>query len=101
MFRGVSLNDKAPGLTNWAAEHYPRIGNLDSPFNSGFHARVLELVFRLKGNSLWLTMWNSMLYLDDERTGPPANDFGVFMVASHDEPMARADKEQDRFNQGP
>lgn len=99
-YRGIFLNDESPGLTNWAAEHYPRSRDLGSPFNSDFYARVLELVLRLKGNYLWPAMWHSMFYLDDERNGPLANDFGVFMGTSHHEPMARADKEQGRFNQG-
>lgn len=99
-FRGIFLNDEAPGLTNWAAEHYPRSEDLGSPFNSDFYARVLELVLRLKGNYLWPAMWGSMFYVDDEKNGPLANDFGVFMGTSHHEPMARSEKEQNRFTEG-
>ncbi|CAI4213341.1 unnamed protein product [Parascedosporium putredinis] len=71
-----------------------------NPFNSDFYARVFELILRLKGNYLWPAMWNSMFYLDDPKSGPLANDFGIFMGTSHHEPMARADKEQGRFCQG-
>lgn len=98
-FRGIFLNDEAPGLTNWAAENYPR-SQYGNPFNSDFYARVFELILRLKGNYLWPAMWNSMFYLDDPKSGPLANDFGIFMGTSHHEPMARADKEQGRFCQG-
>jgi len=41
-----------------------------------------------------------MFYLDDERSGPTASEWGVFMGTSHHEPMARADKEQNRFLKG-
>ncbi|KEZ45453.1 hypothetical protein SAPIO_CDS1766 [Scedosporium apiospermum] len=98
-FRGIFLNDEAPGLTNWAAGNYPR-SQYGNPFNSDFYARVFELILRLKGNYLWPAMWNSMFYLDDPKNGPLANDFGIFMGTSHHEPMARADKEQGRFCQG-
>jgi hypothetical protein len=39
-------------------------------------------------------------YLDDAKSGPMANEMGIFMGTSHHEPMARADKEQGRFCQG-
>lgn len=99
-FRGIFLNDEAPALTNWAAGNYPR-SQYGNPFNSDFYARVFDLILRLKGNYLWPAMWNSMFYLDDTRSGPLANDHGIFMGTSHHEPMARADKEQGRFCQGP
>ncbi|KAK3328444.1 hypothetical protein B0T19DRAFT_424554 [Cercophora scortea] len=98
-FRGIFLNDEAPALTGWGHATY-KDSKYGSPFITDFYKRIFELVLRLKGNYVWPAMWSSMFYLDDEKNGPTATEYGVYMGTSHHEPMARADKEQSRFLKG-
>jgi len=98
-FRGIFFNDEAPALTNWAKANFPK-SQYGNPFTSQFYAKVFELVLRLKGNYIWPAMWDGMFYIDDEKNGPMATEYGIFMGTSHHEPMARADKEQGRFCSG-
>lgn len=98
-FRGIFLNDEAPGLTGWGGKKFTK-SQYGSPFVTDFYKHIFELVLRLKGNYLWPAMWSSMFYLDDAKNGPTAAEYGVFMGTSHHEPMARADKEQGRFLSG-
>jgi hypothetical protein len=95
-FRGIFLNDEAPGLTGWGGKNFKK-SQYGSPFVTDFYKLIFELVLRLKGNYLWPAMWSSMFYLDDPNNGPTANEYGIFVGTSHHEPMARADKEQGRF----
>ena len=98
-FRGIFLNDEAPGLTGWGGKKFTK-SQYGSPFVTDFYKHIFELVLRLKGNYLWPAMWSSMFYLDDAKNGPTAAEYGIFMGTSHHEPMARADKEQGRFLSG-
>ena len=98
-FRGIFLNDESPGLTGWGHGKY-KDSQYGSPFITDFYKNIFELVLRLKGNYAWPAMWSSMFYLDDSKNGPTATEYGVYMGTSHHEPMARADKEQNRFLKG-
>ncbi|KAK4151306.1 hypothetical protein C8A00DRAFT_17270 [Chaetomidium leptoderma] len=98
-YRGIFLNDEAPGLTGWGGKRFQK-SQYGSPFVTDFYKHIFDLVLRLKGNYLWPAMWSSMFYLDDTKNGPTATEYGIFMGTSHHEPMARADKEQGRFLNG-
>lgn len=98
-FRGIFFNDEAPALTGWGHANFKN-SQYGSPFITDFYKRTFELILRLRGNYLWPAMWSSMFYLDDAQNGPTADLYGVFMGTSHHEPMARADKEQNRFLKG-
>jgi len=87
-YRGIFLNDEQPALTNWMKEKYNGV------YNSAFHARVFELLLRLRANYFWPAMWASKFYVDDAKNGPLADEMGIVMGTSHTEPMARADKEK-------
>ncbi|KAF1993415.1 glycoside hydrolase family 115 protein [Amniculicola lignicola CBS 123094] len=87
-YRGIFLNDEQPALQNWANVNY------GGKFDSRFHARVFELLLRLRANYFWPTMWNSKFYVDDAKNGPLADEMGIVMGTSHTEPLARADKEK-------
>ncbi|KAF2870577.1 hypothetical protein BDV95DRAFT_495912 [Massariosphaeria phaeospora] len=87
-YRGIFLNDEQPALTNWVSEKY------GGKFDSRFHAKVFELLLRLRANYFWPTMWNSKFYVDDAKNGPLADEMGIVMGTSHTEPLARADKEK-------
>ncbi|KAF2245776.1 glycoside hydrolase family 115 protein [Trematosphaeria pertusa] len=87
-YRGIFLNDEQPALTNWVNSNY------GGKYDSRFHAKVFELLLRLRANYFWPAMWNSRFYTDDSKNGPLADEMGIVMGTSHTEPMARADKEK-------
>ncbi|KAF2265992.1 hypothetical protein CC78DRAFT_170348 [Lojkania enalia] len=87
-YRGIFLNDEQPALTNWVNANY------GGKYDSRFHAKVFELLLRLRANYFWPAMWNSRFHTDDSRNGPLADEMGIAMGTSHTEPMARADKEK-------
>ncbi|CAO2655072.1 Nn.00g118050.m01.CDS01 [Neocucurbitaria sp. VM-36] len=86
-YRGIFLNDEQPALTNWVTANYGK-------YDSRFHAKVFELLLRLRANYFWPAMWNSKFHVDDSKNGPLADEMGIVMGTSHTEPMARADKEK-------
>jgi len=98
-FRGIFLNDEAPVLTGWAGKKFTK-SQYGSPFTVEFYKLIFELVLRLKGNYVWPAMWSSLFYMDHPSNGPTADEYGIFMGTSHHEPMARAEKEQQRFLTG-
>jgi hypothetical protein len=103
-YRGIFLNDEAPDLTNWVQEKFGTIPPQADPpippgvanYNSEFYARIFEVILRLKGNYLWPAMWNNAFNEDDPRNPKLADEYGIVMGSSHQEPMLRAQKEWDR-----
>ncbi|HUP03440.1 MAG TPA: glycosyl hydrolase 115 family protein, partial [Bryobacteraceae bacterium] len=64
-------------------------------FNSAFYSKVFEVILRMKGNYLWPAMWNNAFAEDDPDNPRIADEYGVVMGSSHQEPMLRAQKEWD------
>jgi hypothetical protein len=103
-YRGIFLNDEAPDLTNWVAGKFGYVPRRDDPpipggvanYNSAFYGRIFEAILRLKGNYLWPAMWNNAFNEDDPNNPRLADEYGVVMGTSHQEPMLRAQKEWDR-----
>jgi hypothetical protein len=103
-YRGIFLNDESPDLTGWVAEKFGTVPVRDDPpipanvadYNSKFYSRIFELILRLKGNYLWPAMWNNAFNEDDPENPRLAEEFGIVMGTSHQEPMLRAQKEWDR-----
>jgi hypothetical protein len=103
-YRGIFLNDEAPALTNWVAWKYGMVPlSAKPPVPSGvanyghvFYSRIFELLLRLKANYLWPAMWNNAFNEDDSLNASLANEYGIVMGNSHQEPMLRAQKEWDR-----
>lgn len=93
-YRGIFLNDEHPALSNWAAEKF-------GGYNSRFYVHVFELLLRLKANFLWPAMWNNAFADDDPLNPILADEMGIVMSNSHHEPMMRADKEWNRYGEGP
>jgi hypothetical protein len=85
-YRGIFLNDEAPALTGWVHEKY---GN----YNSLFYTKVFELLLRLRANFLWPAMWNNAFAADDPLNAKLADEYGIVMSTSHEEPMMCAEKE--------
>lgn len=87
-YRGIFINDEAPALSSWISANY------GGKYDSRFHAKVFELLLRLRANYFWPAMWSARFYLEDAKNGPLADEMGIVMGTSHTEPMARADKEK-------
>ena len=103
-YRGIFLNDEAPDLSGWVTEKFGTVPpSADPPipanvanYSSKFYARIFEVILRLKGNYLWPAMWNNAFNEDDPDNARLADEYGVVMGTSHQEPMLRAQKEWDR-----
>jgi hypothetical protein len=85
-YRGIFFNDEAPALSGWTKEKF-------GGTNSQFYTKVFELLLRLKGNFLWPAMWNNAFATDDPLNAKLADEYGIVMGTSHEEPMMRAEKE--------
>lgn len=103
-YRGIFLNDEAPDLTNWVRAKFgaapvrtdPPVPEGIANYNHEFYGRMFEVILRLRGNYLWPAMWNNAFNEDDPENARLADEYGVVMGTSHQEPMLRAQKEWDR-----
>jgi hypothetical protein len=85
-YRGIFLNDEAPSLTGWVTEKY-------GGYNHEFYTKIFELLLRLRANYLWPAMWNNSFAVDDPLNAKLADEYGIVMGTSHEEPMMCAEKE--------
>jgi Glycosyl hydrolase family 115/Gylcosyl hydrolase family 115 C-terminal domain len=103
-YRGIFLNDEWPDLTNWVIYKYGYVKPDENPpippgvanYGHEFYEHIFELLLRLKANYLWPAMWNNAFNEDDSLNSKFANEYGIVMGTSHQEPMLRAQKEWDR-----
>lgn len=97
-YRGIFLNDEAPDLTGWVREKYGEVPDRPGVANygRGFYTNLFELMLRLRANCLWPAMWNNAFNEDDPANPRLANEYGIIIGTSHQEPMLRAQKEWDR-----
>ena len=103
-YRGIFLNDEAPDLSNWILDKFGKVPPGTNPpippgvanYGRQFYTNLFELILRLKGNYLWPAMWNNAFNEDDPLNPQLADEYGVVMGTSHQEPMLRAQKEWDR-----
>ncbi|MDZ7284005.1 glycosyl hydrolase 115 family protein [Sphingomonas sanguinis] len=86
-YRGIFLNDEDWGLEPWAAKTFdPAKGNIGPKT----YARVFELMWRLKANTLWPAMHSvSTPFFGDPGNAPLARRYGIVIGSSHAEPMLR------------
>jgi hypothetical protein len=100
-YRGIFLNDEKPNLDFWVrakfGEHPTPGGGQGTVanFNHLFYTKLFELLLRLKANYLWPAMWNNAFAEDDPDNARLADEYGIVMGSSHQEPMTRAQKEWD------
>ena len=105
-YRGIFLNDEAPDLTNWVRAKFgavPASANPHAPagvanYGREFYTRLFEVMLRLRANYLWPAMWNNAFNEDDPANARLADEYGIVMGTSHQEPMLRAQKEWDWRN---
>jgi hypothetical protein len=103
-YRGIFLNDEYPDLTRWVTAKYGQAAVSSDPpvppdvanYGHEFYERIFELLLRLKANYLWPAMWNNAFNEDDQDNPKLADEYGIVMGTSHQEPMLRAQKEWDR-----
>ncbi|MBB4153078.1 hypothetical protein GGQ80_000966 [Sphingomonas jinjuensis] len=86
-YRGIFLNDEDWGLQPWAAKTFdPAKGNI----GPRTYARVFELMWRLKANTLWPAMHSvSTPFYADPGNAPLADRYAIVVGTSHAEPMMR------------
>ncbi|MBI0476369.1 hypothetical protein D9601_13540 [Sphingomonas sp. MA1305] len=99
-YRGIFLNDEDWGLQPWAAKTFdPAKGNI----GPRTYARVFELMWRLKANTLWPAMHSvSTPFYGDPGNAPLADDYAIVVGTSHAEPMLRNNlREWDEAQRGP
>ncbi|HVT73760.1 MAG TPA: glycosyl hydrolase 115 family protein [Lacunisphaera sp.] len=102
-YRGIFLNDEAPDLTNWVRAKFGTVTREANPhvpdgvanYGHEFYSRLFELLLRLRANYLWPAMWNNAFNEDDPDNARLADECGIVMGTSHQEPMLRAQKEWD------
>lgn len=96
-YRGIFLNDEAPDLSGWVREKFGQVPGRPGVANygRGFYTNLFETILRLRGNYLWPAMWNNAFNEDDPENARLADEYGVVMGSSHQEPMLRAQKEWD------
>lgn len=103
-YRGIFINDEAPALSNWIKDKYgfvkpsknPPIGNGVVNYGHEFYTKVFELMLRIKANYLWPAMWGNAFNEDDIENSRLADEYGIVMGTSHQEPMLRSQQEWDR-----
>ena len=103
-YRGIFLNDEAPDLSGWVSHTFGTVPLSENPpipsgvanYNHEFYSKLFETILRMKGNYLWPAMWNNAFNEDDPENARLADEYGIVMGTSHQEPMLRAQKEWDR-----
>lgn len=90
-YRGIFINDEMWGLRPWAMKNYaPEEGHGLGPKT---HAKIFELLLRLKANHLWPAMHNgdggTIPFNCYEKNKEVADAYAIVMGSSHIEPMLR------------
>lgn len=88
-YRGIFLNDEDWGLTPWSyLTHEPSA--VKGQIGPKTHARIFELLLRLRANSFWPAMHEcSVAFYLTPGNREMADKYGIFVGSSHCEPMAR------------
>lgn len=98
-YRGIFINDEAPGLANWIEENFGH-EEFGVAFNHEFYSRVFEMILRFRGNYIWPAMWASMFYVDDFLNQPMADAYGIVAGTTHNEPLLRTKEEWVQYGDG-
>ncbi|PTN05911.1 glycosyl hydrolase 115 family protein [Mangrovibacterium marinum] len=86
--RGIFLNDEDWGLMPWSSQNY-EASDVDGQIGPKTHARIFELLLRLRANTLWPAMHkcSEAFYLTPGNK-EMADKYGIYIGTSHCEPMA-------------
>lgn len=87
--RGIFLNDEDWGLTPWSYLTYEP-SDVKGQIGSKTHARIFELLLRLRANTLWPAMHDcSVAFYLTPGNKEMADKYGIYIGTSHCEPMMR------------
>ncbi len=98
-YRAIFLNDEDFGLKPWAAKTYePEAGTIGPKT----YARIFELMWRLKADTIWPAMHKGTVAFDDvPGNAEMADAYAIIHATSHAEPMLRNnDREWDPVKRG-
>jgi hypothetical protein len=97
-YRGIFLNDEDWGLQPWAAKRDP-----SKDIGPATYARIFELMWRLKANTIWPAMHESTKpFYQIKGNAETARDYAIVVGTSHAEPMMRNNvREWDHGKRGP
>lgn len=88
-YRGIFINDEDFALVPWANETYD-VGTRPGELGPKTYARVFELLLRLRANTCWPAMHECTIpFFFVEGNREMAEKYGIYLGASHCEPMAR------------
>lgn len=86
-YRGIFINDEDWGLQPWAAGGIDKESGNIGPET---YAKVMELLLRLRANTLWPAMHKcSQAFWDNKDNLPVAKRYDIVLGSSHCEPMLR------------
>lgn len=87
-YRGIFINDEDWGLMPWSCQMYEP-SDERGHIGPATHARIFELLLRLRANTYWPAMHEcSLPFFLTEGNREVAKKFGIYIGSSHCEPMA-------------
>jgi hypothetical protein len=87
-YRGIFINDEDWGLMPWSNKTYEP-SDVKGEIGPRTNERIFELLLRLRGNTYWPAMHECTLpFFLTKGNREAAKKYGIFMGASHCEPMA-------------
>jgi len=87
--RGIFINDEDWGLTPWSYKNFEP-SNIKGSIGPKTHARIFELLLRLRANTFWPAMHEcSMAFYMTPGNKQMADKYGIYVGTSHCEPMMR------------
>lgn len=87
-YRGIFINDEDWGLMPWSNKNYEP-SDVNGEIGPRTNERIFELLLRLRANTYWPAMHECTLpFFLTKGNREVAKKYGIFMGASHCEPMA-------------
>lgn len=87
-YRGIFINDEDWGLMPWSNKTYEP-SDVNGEIGPRTNERIFELLLRLRANTYWPAMHECTLpFFLTKGNREAAKKYGIFMGASHCEPMA-------------
>lgn len=94
-YRGIFINDEDWSIRPWATKHDP-----SGDIGPAMHARIFELLLRLRANYLWPAMHKvTSAFNQVAGNAEMADRYAIVMGASHAEPMLRNNVAEWNFEQ--
>ena len=88
-YRGIFLNDEDWGLMPWSSTNFEQ-SSKKGEIGSQTHAKIFELLLRLRANTIWPAMHESTVpFYFVEGNKEMADKYGIVVGTSHCEPLMR------------